>query len=114
MSSVAFYLPSPERIPTKRIAAFAALVAFGVIWGAFVAYQGVSAALLAVAAIVTVFTVRDFRVGVLVLIFIMPISSAYIFPRSMFGITGLNPMNLLLIGTFVSYLLLSMPDGSIK
>jgi len=114
MSTVAAYLPSPQRFPLKHIAAMAALVAFGLLWGVFVAYQGLSAALLCVALVVTVFTVRDFRVGVLVMIFIMPVSSSYIFPRSMFGITGLNPLNLLLIGTFTSYLLLAMPDGSIR
>jgi hypothetical protein len=114
MSTVAAYLPSPERLPLKRIAAIAALVSFGLFWGVFVAYQGLSAALLCVALVVTVFTVRDFRVGVLVMIFIMPVSSSYIFPRSMFGVTGLNPLNLLLIGTFASYLLAAMPDGSIR
>ena len=98
----------------RPIAAIAGLLAFGALWGIFVAYQGLSAALVCVALVVCVFTVRDFRVGVLVMIFIMPISSSYIFPRAMFGVTGANPLNLLMVGTFVSYLLLSMPDGSIR
>jgi len=115
MAAILARLPAPPaNFPVKRIAAFAGLVALGLFWGAFVAYQGMSAVLLCVAAVVSVFTVRDFRVGVLVMILIMPVSASYIFPRSMFGVTGLNPLNLLMIGTFVAYLLASMPDGSVK
>ena len=115
MAAILAQLPAiPANFPAKRIAAIAGLILLGLFWGTFVAYQGVSAVLLCVAAVVSVFTVRDFRVGVLVMILIMPVSSSYIFPRSMFGVTGLNPLNLLLIGTFASYLLASMPDGSVK
>ena len=44
-------------------------------------------------AVVSVFTVRDFRVGVLVMILIMPVSASYIFPRSnAVGVpSGANP-----------------------
>ncbi|HLX23335.1 MAG TPA: O-antigen ligase family protein [Usitatibacter sp.] len=90
----------------------AAFVLLGIAWGIFVAFQAISAALVCLAAIVFVFTVRDFRVGVLVMILIMPISSSYMFPRAMFGVTGLNPLNVLLVGTFLSYLLVAMPDRS--
>ncbi len=75
---------------------------------------GLSAALVCAAAIVCVFTVRDFRVGVMMMILIMPISASYIFPRSMFGLTGLNPLNVLLVGTFASYLMVAAPDGSLR
>jgi O-antigen ligase len=114
MATLASHLPLPAHLPLRRIAAVAGLVALGLFWGVFVAFQGWSAALVAVAAVVTVFTVRDFRVGVLVMIFIMPISASYIFPRAMFGVTGANPLNLLLVGTFASYLLAAMPDGSVR
>src|SRR5215472_6913222 len=75
----------------------AAAIAIALGWGAFVAVAGPSAALMCAAAIVCVFTVRDFRMGVMMMILIMPISASYIFPRSMFGMTGLNPLNVLLI-----------------
>jgi O-antigen ligase len=104
----------PANFPAKKVAAFAGLMLLGLFWGTFVAYQGLSAALLCVAVVVSVFTVRDFRVGVLVMILIMPVSASYLFPRAMFGITGLNPMNLLMIGTLAAYVLASMPDGSIR
>ena len=104
----------PSTMTPMKWGLVAGLVAMGALWGAFVAFQGPSAALVCLAAIVFVFTIRDFRVGVLVLILIMPISSSYMFPRAMFGVTGLNPLNVLLVGTFLSYLLVAVPDGTIK
>lgn len=98
----------------RKVGAIAAMVLLALVWGTFVALTDWSAALICIAAIVCVFTVRDFRVGVLVMIFIMPISASYIFPRAMFGITGMNPLNVLLIGTFASYMLAALPDGSMR
>ena len=115
MATLAAYLPPLQaNAQTKKIGAIAGLILLGLFWGTFVAYQGLSAALLCVAVVVSVFTVRDFRVGVLVMILIMPVSASYLFPRAMFGVTGLNPMNLLMVGTFAAYILLAMPDGSIR
>jgi hypothetical protein len=48
------------------------------------------------------------------LILLMPISSTSIFPRSMLGISGLNPVNLLLAGTLGSCLLQGLSDGSLR
>jgi len=104
----------PSSMTPMKWGLFAGLLLLGVLWGTFVAFQGLSAALVCLAAIVFVFTIRDFRVGVLVMILIMPISSSYMFPRAMFGVTGLNPLNVLMVGTFLSYLLVAMPDGSVK
>jgi hypothetical protein len=109
------YSPAPPASMTPmKWGVFAGFMLLGLAWGAFVAFQALSAALVCLAAIVFVFTIRDFRVGVLVMIVIMPISSSYVFPRAMFGVTGLNPLNVLLVGTFLSYLLVAMPDRSIK
>jgi len=49
--------------------------------------------------------VRDFRAGVALMIVIMPISQSYAFPHAMFGITGLNPLNLLLVTTLGVFVL---------
>jgi hypothetical protein len=115
MSSLANALSIPTTAsPRFRYLAIAGMVLLGLAWGAFVAVSEMSAALICLAAVVCVFTVRDFRVGVLVMMLIMPISASYIFPRAMFGLTGLNPLNVLLVGTFASYLLLALPDGSMR
>jgi O-antigen ligase len=46
----------------------------------------------------------DFRIGVVLLLLIFPIASTTLFPRALLGITGLNPTNLLLAATLVSFL----------
>jgi O-antigen ligase len=61
-----------------------------------------------------VFCLRDFRWGVVLLILIMPISSSFLFPHSMFGISGLNPLNLLLAATLGSYILAYAGKGALK
>jgi O-antigen ligase len=60
------------------------------------------------------FILYDFRIGVVLLILLMPVSSSSVFPRAMLGITGLNPLNLLLAGTLASCLLQGLFDGSIR
>ena len=107
-------LPRALQLTPLQWLAFVCLVFLGLGWGTFVAVAGMSAALICMAAIVCVFTVRDFRVGVMMMILIMPISASYIFPRSMFGVMGLNPLNVLLVGTFASYLMMAAPDGSLR
>ena len=46
----------------------------------------------------------DFRVGVVLLILLLPASATTLFPRSLLGVTGLNPNNLLLAATLLSFL----------
>ena len=89
----------------RRALVLAALLAFGCLWGVAVAMAGVAAALICVSLIACVFCLRDFRAGVVLLILIMPISSSFLFPHAMFGISGLNPLNLLLATTLLSYVL---------
>ena len=60
------------------------------------------------------FILYDFRIGVVLLILLMPVSNSSVFPRAMLGITGLNPLNLLLAGTLASCLLQGLFDGSIR
>jgi O-antigen ligase len=87
----------------RRTLVLAGFLAFGCLWGVAVAMAGVAAALICVSLIACVFCLRDFRAGVVLLILIMPISSSFLFPHSMFGVSGLNPLNLLLATTLLSY-----------
>jgi len=114
MAAILNSFPTMRALRPMQWAAVAAAILMALGWGTFVAMAGLSAALICAAAIVGVFTVRDFRVGVMMMILIVPISASYIFPRAMFGVTGLNPLNVLLIGTFASFLMVAMPDGSIR
>lgn len=82
--------------------------------GAAVAVIETNALYLCISLIACLFILYDFRVGVVLLIVLMPIASSSVFPRAMFGVTGLNPMNLLLAGTLGSCLLQGLVDGSLR
>jgi len=47
----------------------------------------------------------DFRTGAVLLLVMLPISASNLFPHGMLGITGLNPLNLLLLATMGSYVI---------
>lgn len=98
----------------RGAAALAGLAAVGVLWGAAVAIAGLAAALICASLIACVFCLLDFRNGVVLLILIMPISSSYLFPHAMFGVSGLNPLNLLLAATLFAYLMRYAGQGALK
>lgn len=95
----------------KRLSAILGLVLLGAFWGAFVGVAGLAAAAICISVFACIFTMRDFRVGVGIMILIMPISTSHLFPHAMFGITGLQPMNLLMAATMVSLFMRSLADG---
>src|SRR6266404_5580924 len=83
---------------TLKLSLLAGIALLGVFWGSVVAVAGLNALYLCVSLIGCAFILLDFRIGVVLLIMLMPISSSYLFPRAMLGILGLNPVNLLLVG----------------
>ena len=93
---------------------FGGLALLGVFSGAAVAVAEMNALYLCISLIGCVFILLDFRIGVVLLILLMPISSSTVFPHAMLGITGLNPLNLLLVGTLGSCLLHGLFDGSVR
>src|SRR6266516_1352603 len=110
---------SPQDASTWRriapkLSVFAGIALLGIFWGYVVAIAELNALLLAASLFGCVFILRDFRIGVVLLILLLPISNTYLFPRAMLGVTGLNPANLLLLGTLGSYLLQGLFDGSLR
>jgi len=108
-----------EDVPFERREAFpvwlfAGIALFGAFWGAMIALTEVNALILAVSVLGCAFILRDFRFGVILLVLLMPISASTLFPHAMLGVTGLNPLNLLLAGTLASCLLHGLFDGSIR
>jgi O-antigen ligase len=79
--------------------AFAAAAGWGIAAGELDAFY---VALSLTACIAVLF---DFRIGAVLLVLLMPIAATTLFPRSLMGFTGLNPVNVLLAATLVSYLL---------
>ena len=92
-----------------------AIVLLAVAWGVAVAAGGLTAFLLCASLLACGFVLFDFRIGVVALILLMPLSgSSTLFPHEMFGITGLNPLNVLMAGTFCSYLLHALAGGGLR
>ena len=83
-------------------------------WGLAIAVAEVNAVLLFASLLACLFILLDFRVGVVLLIVLMPLSQSALFPRQMAGVTGLNPINVLLVATFGSYLLRALADRGLK
>lgn len=98
-------------VRTSVLGGLALLAAFS---GSLVAISGWNALFLCAALIGCAFVLRDFRVGVALLILLLPVSRSTVFPHAIFGITGLNPFNLLLAATLGSCLLRGWFDGSLR
>lgn len=84
--------------------AVALLLLFGALCGIGIAVGEFEAMVASVAVIIGVATLIDFRVGAMALMVMLPIAGVWFFPHSMFGFTGLNPVNLVLAGTLASFI----------
>ena len=84
-----------------------ALIAMLCGWG--IAVGGNSALFLLLATVACIFIVMDFRFGVVLLIMMLPIANSSMFPHELLGVTGLNPFNVLLVGTLAGYYLRNRP-----
>ena len=98
---------------TTRLAIFAGVAFICLFWGYAVVVSEWKAVVVGVALIASVLILVDFRIGVVLLVLLMPISASKIFPHQIGGITGLNPVNLLLVATLGSYILHALLDRSI-
>jgi O-antigen ligase len=47
----------------------------------------------------------DFRIGAFLLVLVVPFGATQLFPHNLFGVPGLNPLNMLLVATLASYVL---------
>jgi O-antigen ligase len=93
-----------ERGPGPGVAV-ALLLLFGALSGVGIAMGEVQAMLASVAVLAAIAAMVDFRAGAVVLMVLLPISGIPVFPRSMFGFTGLNPINVLIVATLVSFMM---------
>jgi O-antigen ligase len=81
------------------------LLLIATLGGVAVAVGDTNALILCLALLACIFILLDFRIGVALLIVLMPVSASTLFPHAIAGITGLNPLNLLLLGTLASCLM---------
>ena len=106
MASAAAPLPQDAGRHTWLLAGLA-LVAFGAASGYLLALGELEALYVTLSLVLCLAVLFDFRVGAVALVLLLPASDTTLFPRSMMGIPGLNPVNLLLAGTLASFALRS-------
>lgn len=94
---------TPWAVLRARLLLAITVTGISVFWGIATSVLQWSAVYLIIGLILSLFILIDFRVGVVTLILFLPISSSTIFPHQLLGITGLNPLNILLIATLLSY-----------
>ena len=95
----------PQSMTENRSSAGALLcVLAAALFGALTAVAGgVVAALILLVLVACGLTLANYRVGLWLLLFLLPISATAIFPRELLGITGANPFNALLALTLLSF-----------
>ena len=87
------------------VAGLLGLVALGALGGLALALGEVQALWVALSVIAGIAILVDFRIGAVLLALMLPISDTTLFPHALMGITGLNPINLLMGATLLSYIL---------
>lgn len=90
----------------SKSGAVAGILALGLLaafFGAAVPVLGIYVPAMVVVMAFGVWVLLDFRAGVAFAIVLVPLSALFFFPNQMFGIRGLNPLNLILFLTMVSY-----------
>ncbi len=93
----------PWPVLRARLLLALAVIGISVFWGMATAILELNAVILVAAIIASIFILIDYRVGVIILILIMPISASRIFPHEMLGLKGVNPLNLLIFATLAAY-----------
>jgi O-antigen ligase len=81
----------------------AGLIVFGAGCGYAIAFGEVAAFSVAVACVAAIAVLFDFRIGAVLLILLLPFAATSFLPRSVLGIPALNPWNILIVATFISY-----------
>jgi O-antigen ligase len=85
------------------IVAAAVFVAVGALGGLALAIGELEALWISLSVVAALVVLVDYRVGAVLLILMLPIADSNLFPHALMGMTGVNPVNMLLAGTLVSY-----------
>lgn len=106
MNGKAFAATRSYRRPDKAsaIAGAVALALTAALFGAAVPIMGMLVPMMVLMAAFSVWVMLDFRAGVAFAVVLMPLSALTFFPHEMLGIRGLNPLNVILFLTTISYI----------
>jgi O-antigen ligase len=102
MTAISARLPA-ERGPGLALAVVG-LGLFAVAAGIGLAIGELEALIASLTLLACVAVAADYRIGAVLLVVMLPVQGSYLFPHSVFGVTGLNPMNLVLGATLISYI----------
>jgi hypothetical protein len=83
----------------------AGLALLGALMGIGLVLGEVDAFFISLSVIACLVVLYDFRVGTVLIIVMLPAEPTWLLPHSILGVTGLNPINLVLGATLLSYLL---------
>ncbi|HWA36272.1 MAG TPA: hypothetical protein VG873_00275, partial [Burkholderiales bacterium] len=86
------------------------LAVAGMLMGAALVLGELDAFWVGLSALAACAVLYDFRIGAVLLILLLPIGSSTVLPRSLFGLTGLNPLNLVMFATLGSLILRGKAD----
>ncbi|MFC7652956.1 hypothetical protein ACFQT4_12230 [Pseudoduganella danionis] len=91
---------------TKHILFIAGFLLFAILLGMLVGL-GAGVPLIALVVLVCglIATMVDFRVGVILVVIMMPLAATVLMPRQLLGIPGFTPLNIVLAGTLGAALL---------
>ncbi len=87
-----------------------ALAVVGMLMGVALVLGEVDAFWVGLSAIAACAVLYDFRLGAVLLILMLPIGASTVFPRNLFGLTGLNPLNLIMLATLGAFFLRGRTD----
>src|SRR4051812_16578457 len=65
------------------------------------------AALLIIILIALIATLLDYKIGVIIAVILLPLSMTRLLPRELFGIKGMNPLNVVLAASCFSLFLVA-------
>lgn len=83
----------------------AGLIAFGAGCGYAIAFGEIAAFAITLSLVAAIAVLFDFRIGAVLLVMFLGLGATSFMPRGVFGIPALNPWNILIVATFVSYAL---------
>jgi len=100
---------SPLREPARQgmgwVLGVGGLALAGVLMGGALVLGELQAFWVGLSVIAAGAVLYDFRIGAVLMILMLPIGESTLFPRGLFGIQGLNPLNLVMVATLGSLIL---------
>jgi O-antigen ligase len=104
-STAATYLRADSGDRGLWIIAGLGLLGVAIASGYALAVHELEALYVTVVLIACIGIMYDFRIGAVAILLLLPSADTYALPRGLMGIVGLSPMNLLVAGTLVSFVL---------